>query len=77
MPVYEYYCPKCQVKFEELRPMSRADAPASCPSGHRNASRTLSMFAAVPRVNTGEGSVATMPSGGGCACGGGGCGCGH
>jgi hypothetical protein len=57
--------------------MARSDEPATCPSGHNGATRTLSMFAAVSK---GEGGVASMPEmsgGGGCACGGGGCGCGH
>ena len=76
MPIYEYYCPKCGSKFEELRPLARADAPATCARGHSGATRTLSMFA----VSRGaDGSVMTMEWGGGgsCACGGGGCGCGH
>jgi putative FmdB family regulatory protein len=75
MPVYEYYCPKCATKFEELRPMSRADDAARCPSGHAGANRTLSMFAAVTK-NAAGGYEPMPPSGGGCACGGGGCGCG-
>lgn len=76
MPIYEYYCPKCAAKFEELRPIARADEPALCAKGHRGASRTLSMVAPV-RAGGGE-SFAEMPSGGGgCGCGGGGCGCGH
>ena len=77
MPIYEFFCPKCAVKFEELRPMTRADEPATCAKGHRDANRTLSMFAAVGKND--DGSFAEMPSsgGGGCGCGGGGCGCGH
>jgi len=27
MPLFEYRCPKCKQKTEELRPMSRADEP--------------------------------------------------
>jgi putative FmdB family regulatory protein len=74
MPIYEYFCPKCATKFEQLRPMSEADNAAICAKGHKGAARTLSVFAAVSR--DADGSVATM-SGGGCACGGGACGCGH
>jgi putative FmdB family regulatory protein len=75
MPIYEYYCPRCAAKFEQLRPMSEADNPAACAKGHKGASRTLSVFAAVTK--DAEGSIATMSGGGGCACGGGSCGCGH
>jgi len=75
MPIYEYYCPRCAAKFEELRPMSRADEPATCTKGHPGAARTLSVFAAVSK--DADGSVSMMDGGGGCACGGGGCGCGH
>ena len=78
MPLYEYYCPRCATKFEQLRPMSRSDEPATCPSGHNGGTRALSIFAAVSK---GEGGGTIMPDasggGGGCACGGGGCGCAH
>lgn len=75
MPLYEYYCPKCVAKYELLRPMSKSDDPASCPSGHRGGTRVLSMFAA--NVKGGSDGAALPAMGGGCACGGGGCGCGH
>lgn len=74
MPIYEYYCPKCAAKFEELRPISRADETATCAKGHRGASRTLSMVAP---VRAASGSGFEEMSGGGCGCGGGGCGCAH
>ena len=34
MPVYEYYCDKCEAKFDEVLPMSRYDEPTTepCPS---------------------------------------------
>ena len=44
MPLYEYYCHRCEAKFELLRPMSRSDEPASCLSGHSGAERVLSVF---------------------------------
>ena len=75
MPIYEYYCPKCAVKFEELRPIARADEAAVCAKGHRGAARTLSVFAMTSKG--GDGASLAMGGGGGCACGGGGCGCGH
>jgi putative FmdB family regulatory protein len=75
MPIYEYFCPRCASKFEQLRPMIEADTPATCGRGHKGLSRVLSVFAAVAKDQ--GGNVTTMPGGGGCACGGGGCGCGH
>ena len=44
MPLYEYYCRRCEAKFELLRPMSRSEEPATCPSGYPGAERTLSVF---------------------------------
>ena len=44
MPLYEYYCRRCEAKFELLRSMSRSEEPATCPSGHEGAERTLSVF---------------------------------
>lgn len=35
MPLYEYYCPTCDSKFEALRPLGRRDDPAACPRGLR------------------------------------------
>ena len=32
MPVYEYYCLKCQKEFELRRPVSQVSEPAFCPS---------------------------------------------
>ena len=45
MPIYEYVCPACEVKFELLRPLSQAGEKASCPHCHQNSERVLSTFA--------------------------------
>ncbi|MEX2225646.1 MAG: zinc ribbon domain-containing protein [Dehalococcoidia bacterium] len=74
MPLYEYFCRKCTTKFELLRPMSRSDEAATCPQGHRDGMRMLSVFAAVSK--DAQGTPEPM-IGGGCACGGGACGCAH
>jgi putative FmdB family regulatory protein len=74
MPVYEYYCRPCNSKFELLRPLSAVDAPADCPSGHTNATRTLSTFVAL-RGDRGGDAFQPAGMGGGCACGGA-CACG-
>ena len=43
MPIYEYECPKCDNKFEMLRPMSRADEKAACPECKGEAQRVVSV----------------------------------
>ncbi|MBI4340309.1 MAG: zinc ribbon domain-containing protein [Chloroflexi bacterium] len=72
MPIYEYVCPSCQVKFEKLRPMSDGHA-AQCPTCDAPSPRVLSVFTAISNSPGGE---ATAFAGGGCACAGGGsCAC--
>ncbi len=75
MPLYEYYCRRCEGRFELLRPMGRMDDPAACPNGHEGGERVLSMFAAFAQ---GESETSEAPAGaGGCAgCAGGSCACG-
>lgn len=46
MPLYEYYCRRCEQRFELLRPVARMDEPALCPKGHGGGERVLSTFAA-------------------------------
>ncbi len=45
MPIYEYFCPQCNLKFELLRPLNQSDEIASCPRCHNGAKRMLSSFA--------------------------------
>jgi putative FmdB family regulatory protein len=69
MPLYEYRCRTCDERFELRRPMSDAASPATCPDGHDDTVRMLSMFA-----TTGSAAVGTpSPVRGGCC--GGACGC--
>ena len=76
MATYEFRCRACGATFEERRPMAAADEPATCPSGHADTTRLLSVFAST----SGSGAGAPLPStpswGGGGGCCGGGCGCG-
>ena len=76
MPLYEFRCRTCDSTFELRRPMSEASDPASCPDGHDDAVRLLSVFATAGASVGGSPSSAPMarPSGGGC---GAGCGCAH
>ncbi|MDA2967988.1 MAG: zinc ribbon domain-containing protein [Actinomycetota bacterium] len=74
MPLYDFRCKTCETTFEVRRPMAEASDPATCPQGHENAVRLLSVFAS---AGTSSGAVARAPaprSGGGC---GSDCGCAH
>ncbi|GGP46374.1 FmdB family zinc ribbon protein [Saccharothrix coeruleofusca] len=68
MPTYEFRCRACGSTFDVQRPMSESTAPATCPHGHDDTVKLLSMV--------GLGGKATAPSGGGGGgcCGGGCCG---
>ena len=44
MPIYEYYCAKCNVEFEALRPLSKADEPMACKTCNQPGQRQLSTF---------------------------------
>ncbi|MCH7705979.1 MAG: zinc ribbon domain-containing protein [Chloroflexi bacterium] len=71
MPLYEYKCPECDVRFERLRPMTDG-RQADCPDCETQAPRVLSLFATFSR--SADGQVASL--GGGCACAAGGaCAC--
>jgi len=73
MPIYEYYCPTCCRKFDLLRPMSKADEPALCPTCQQlTEQRAISLFAA--RSREADGAVQAVAGGSGCAgCAGGNC----
>lgn len=65
MPIYEYYCPDCEVEFEKLVKLSEANALQDCPEcGGRHTQKKLSTFA------TSGGSTGRSVSAG--SCGGGG-----
>jgi putative FmdB family regulatory protein len=55
MPLYEYYCADCKIKFEALRGMSQADDPIACVRCKgTNTSRTISTFAAISKESGGD-----------------------
>ena len=64
MPIYEYVCPDCELKFERLRPLARAGEGAECPRCHKPAERVLSTFASFTR----DASGLTTSLGGGSSC---------
>jgi len=75
MPLYEFRCRTCDEAFEVRRPMSEANDPATCPAGHDDSVRLLSVFASVGAPSAGATAPAPAPRmGGGC---GAGCGCAH
>ena len=45
MPIYEYYCSKCDIDFELIRPVSQSDSPAECKECGEPGQRQLSNFA--------------------------------
>jgi putative FmdB family regulatory protein len=77
MPIYEYYCPSCEKKFEELVFETRV-AVVHCPKcGTNEVNRLISLFATAASSGnmaqmSGEGS-GHSPAGCGC----GSCSCGH
>ncbi|GGS52979.1 hypothetical protein GCM10010171_55200 [Actinokineospora fastidiosa] len=66
VPTYEFRCRECGATFDVKRPMSESAAPASCPDGHDDTVKLLTMAGL-------SGGAAAPAPGGGC-CGGGCCG---
>ena len=73
VPRYDFRCRECAQTFEVTRPMRDAGEPATCPAGHEDTVKLLSMVA----VGGLAGSRSPAPvGGGGGGCCGGACGCG-
>ncbi|MBA7703947.1 hypothetical protein ES703_112744 [subsurface metagenome] len=64
MPIYEYFCPDCEVKFELLRPLSQSAEAATCPRCQKGAERKLSTFAC---FSTDESGLTSPVGGSSCA----------
>lgn len=70
MPIYEYACADCDIRFDRMRSMSEADDPADCPQCGAVVGRCASTFAS----RGANGKVSGGSSGGGCgSCAGGSC----
>ncbi|HEX75920.1 MAG TPA: zinc ribbon domain-containing protein [Dehalococcoidia bacterium] len=54
MPIYEYFCPECNYKFELLRSISKGKEKASCPQCQHAAKRILSRFTSFSKGTEGE-----------------------
>ncbi len=76
MATYEFRCRACGATFDQRRTMAEADAPATCPEGHSDTTRLLSVFASTSGSSSGRGSPMPSPPMGGGGCCGGSCGCG-
>ena len=51
MPIYEYYCEKCDNVFDAMGSISSSDQPAKCPECGRKADRIMpTTFATMARV---------------------------
>jgi putative FmdB family regulatory protein len=74
MPIYEYYCPTCEKKFEELVFETKAKI-VHCPKcGTNEVNRLISLFATTASSD----NLAQMSGAGdGHSCGCGSCSCGH
>ena len=71
MPLYEYFCPDCEERFETyVRAWGEAVACPRCRS--QAVEKQVSSFAFA-----GPGGGFPASAGGGCGCGRGGCGCHH
>lgn len=78
MPIYEYVCPGCDLKFELLRRLSQSGDKAVCPRCGKDSEKVLSTFCSMTKDESGM--VSALKGGGSsCAsCGGGSCStCGH
>lgn len=70
MARYDFRCRTCGSTFEVQRPMSAASDPATCPDGHDDTVKLLSMVAIGGRATPAPAACAPVaPTGGGC-CGG-------
>jgi len=64
MPIYEYFCPDCNFKFELLRHQTQLNESASCPRCHNGAERIFSSFASFSKSDEGP----SAPIGGSSSC---------
>ncbi len=73
VPTYEFRCRACGDTFTVSRPMSQSADTATCPAGHADTVRLLTV-AAAPRGGSTTAPAPISSGGGGGCCGGGCCG---
>ncbi len=65
MPMYDFYCSRCEQKFEELVSRDQQDVP--CPKCHGTDTRRLmSRFSSISGAAAGAGTSFLPRSSGGC-----------
>jgi putative FmdB family regulatory protein len=74
MPIYEYYCPTCEKKFEELVFGKKAKIVLCPKCGTNDVNRLISLFATPASSDSvvqmsGEGNGHSCGCGGSCSCG--------
>jgi putative FmdB family regulatory protein len=47
MPIYQYYCEKCEKEFELKRLMAEIDKPAPCPKCKKEGTRLVTAFSSM------------------------------
>ncbi|MFA5374434.1 MAG: zinc ribbon domain-containing protein [Dehalococcoidia bacterium] len=47
MPIYQYYCEKCEKEFELKRLMADIDKPALCPKCKKQGTRLVTAFSSM------------------------------
>ncbi|MFC1899816.1 FmdB family zinc ribbon protein [Chloroflexota bacterium] len=65
MPIYEYYCPTCQDKFELLRSMSSITEDTMCPKCNSKGQKVFSICASFSKGS--DGVSASIGGSGKCA----------
>jgi len=55
VPIYEYVCDACNLRFEKLRPMSAAGQPLACPQCGSPAAAAVSRLARITGAAEGVG----------------------
>ena len=73
MPIYEYVCSNCRLRFEKLQSMN-ANGGTTCPACGHSVQRALSLFSAHTQGENGE-ALPIAGTGGCSGCAGGACAC--
>jgi putative FmdB family regulatory protein len=60
MPIYEYQCPRCDCRFELMRPLSKSEELGDCPKCKFPSKRAMSRF--VSRSKSDLSMLSHMPS---------------